>query len=384
MKKIILIYILIAIKLIAQDGIFKTKYANGNLKEEVAVVDGIYDGTSYWYYENGLLKSVINFNKGKVTGWVRHYYKSGLLHEEFYVNNGVKDGIAKTYFDNGSLHKVERYENGILVKFNEFTNDPNYIAPPEAYRAGLKNLPVLEEEAICSVEICASPIGGMYSIYENLVYPEEALMYGLEGQVTIEAFISDKGLVERTNILKDIGLGCGKAAEEAIKKTRFIPGKNGDDFVNSDLVLFVKFSMDPKLKEQMKESKIKFVSKKEEVKEIAKQTDVKPIVKEVEPEPLTIICSADVCPKPEIGLTELFNSIEITDRAKRNKITGFIEIEAVIDELGFVRDTKLIKGLGYGLDDSAEFAILTNKFTPAKKNNENVQSKVTFKIFIKL
>lgn len=370
----------------AQSGIFKSKYENGNIKEELAIVESIYDGTCYWYYENGLLQTSINYNKGKVHGWVRNYYKSGLLKEEFYVSNGVRDGLYKLYYDNGSLHKVERYENGALIKKQEFGNDPEYQAPPEAYRAGIRIPPKNEEEAICMVDVCPAPIGGMYTIYENLIYPEEAKMYGLEGKVIVTAFIDDKGNVESTELIKDIGLGCGKAAENAIKKTKFVPGKMGNDFVKSDLVLYVKFALDPKFKEQIKNATIKFITKKDQnkdsvaaiVQQIKKDGIVKPAqqTKKDSISTIQLSCDADICPQPEQGLSEFYNSIEIPERARRNKASGVIELHAVIDEFGFVRDTKLIKGIGYGCDDAVEFALLSIKFKPAQKAGKAVQSNI--------
>lgn len=61
------------------------------------------------------------------------------------------------------------------------------------------------------------------------VYPSVAQRFGVEGSITINALIDEKGNVIDTGILKGIqdDKGLGKAAETAVKKWKFQPAKKG-------------------------------------------------------------------------------------------------------------------------------------------------------------
>jgi len=78
-----------------------------------------------------------------------------------------------------------------------------------------------------SVDKMPEPIGGIAAIQENIKYPEIARRAGIEGKVYIQAYIDENGNVRKTNVLKGIGGGCDEAAMNAIKKVKFIPGRQG-------------------------------------------------------------------------------------------------------------------------------------------------------------
>ena len=70
------------------------------------------------------------------------------------------------------------------------------------------------------------PIGGYSSIQRNIVYPKVAQEGGIEGTVSIQAFVSKKGIVTDTVVLRGIP-GLNEAAMDAIRKTKFKPAKQG-------------------------------------------------------------------------------------------------------------------------------------------------------------
>ncbi len=90
-------------------------------------------------------------------------------------------------------------------------------------------------------EVMPQPVGGLKSIYDNLVYPQMAIKAGIQGQVTVLAFIDEAGNVVNTQLLKTIGGGCDEAAVEAIKKTKFNPGKQRERPVKVRMMIPVKF-----------------------------------------------------------------------------------------------------------------------------------------------
>ncbi len=76
-----------------------------------------------------------------------------------------------------------------------------------------------------AVEEMPEPIGGLYAIQSKIKYPEEAKRNGVEGKVFIQAFIDETGNVVEAKVIKGVGHGLDEAALEAVKQTKFTPGK---------------------------------------------------------------------------------------------------------------------------------------------------------------
>lgn len=76
-----------------------------------------------------------------------------------------------------------------------------------------------------TVEEMPEPIGGMYSIQSKIKYPEQAKREGVEGKVYVVAYVDETGTVNETKIIKGIGDDCDEAAMDAIRQTKFTPGK---------------------------------------------------------------------------------------------------------------------------------------------------------------
>ncbi|HSP87292.1 MAG TPA: TonB family protein [Ignavibacteriaceae bacterium] len=87
---------------------------------------------------------------------------------------------------------------------------------------------VEKEEAptyFVAVEEMPEPVGGIASIQQKIVYPEIAKRAGVEGKVYVLAFVNEEGNVTDAKIIKGIGAGCDEAALDAVRKTKFKPGK---------------------------------------------------------------------------------------------------------------------------------------------------------------
>lgn len=241
----LVIQFVFALSVFAQNGVVKTYYATGEVQSELSYANNIMEGTSVWYYQNGNVMTEKNYDNGILNGWVKEYYKSGLMKEEYEVKDGVRDGMDRAYFENGGLKHVYYYSNGLLTKQENFSFDPNYSAPAQNYLAGKRNQDVgtLQNSSPCDVEVCASPVGGIKAVEDNLVYPEDALKYGLEGTVTLKVAVDSEGKVTSAEVVKGIGLGCDEAAQAAVMKTKFHPGENGGKPVSSTLILNVDFKI---------------------------------------------------------------------------------------------------------------------------------------------
>ncbi|TSA28567.1 MAG: TonB family protein [Ignavibacteriales bacterium] len=248
LKPIKLLLILLTIYSIssAQNGIVKSYYPDGSVQSEISYVNDILDGSAIWYYPNGQLKSEKNFDKGVLNGWVKEYYETGLLKEEYFVKNGMKSGTNRVFYENGTLKTLSNYSSGIQTQLQLFDYDPNYhpvaadtskINPPQNKIKRSRN------NYQCNVGICPEPVGGMKSIQDNLVYPEHALRYGLEGTVSLITKISSEGKVVNIEIARGMGFGCSEAAQEAVKKTKFLPGENNGVPVESEVTLNIEFKI---------------------------------------------------------------------------------------------------------------------------------------------
>lgn len=92
-----------------------------------------------------------------------------------------------------------------------------------------------------------TPIGGQAAISRNTIYPEIAKEAGIEGQVVVQAFINENGVVEHCLILKGMpGTGLDESAMNAIKKTKFKPAKQRDRNVGVWISIPVTFKLNTK------------------------------------------------------------------------------------------------------------------------------------------
>jgi TonB family protein len=69
-------------------------------------------------------------------------------------------------------------------------------------------------------------------------------------------------------------------------------------------------------------------------------------------------------------------SPDYTAEAKRKKIEGTVTLAIVVNKKGDVVDAKVVKGIGYGLDENAIIAVKEWKYKPAEKDGEPVTVKM--------
>lgn len=110
-------------------------------------------------------------------------------------------------------------------EFIDFSSEINFdnmafvpVAPPAAEK---EEDP---EEVFVVVERMPELIGGLEGLQRNIVYPEIARLAGIEGRVTVQFIIDERGNVVNPVVVRGIGGGCDEAAIEAVKKARFTPG----------------------------------------------------------------------------------------------------------------------------------------------------------------
>jgi len=119
-------------------------------------------------------------------------------------------------------------------------------APPPPVEEEKKK--VIEEEPVyfVAVEEMPQPIGGIQAIHDLIVYPEIAKRAGIEGRVYILAYLNEEGEVVKTEVIKGIGGGCDEAAEFAVRKTKFSPGRQRGRAVKVKVMIPIIFRLSDK------------------------------------------------------------------------------------------------------------------------------------------
>ncbi|PID26561.1 MAG: hypothetical protein CR982_09845 [Candidatus Cloacimonadota bacterium] len=135
----------------------------------------------------------------------------------------------------------EEFDEDVEIEFedSDFSFDDPPPPPPEFIDE------VEEEVAIDFFAVQSKPemVGGMKSLYNNLVYPVMARRAGKNGSVTLKFICSKTGKPTNIKVLSERpkDLGFGKAAVDALKKCVFKPGLQRDKPVPVSMKLPVKF-----------------------------------------------------------------------------------------------------------------------------------------------
>ncbi len=82
-----------------------------------------------------------------------------------------------------------------------------------------------EPSFFVAVEEMPELIGGLAQLQSRIKYPDIAKRVGVEGKVLIQALVDEKGDVVSVKTLKGIGAGCDEEAMNAVKDSKFVPGK---------------------------------------------------------------------------------------------------------------------------------------------------------------
>lgn len=73
-----------------------------------------------------------------------------------------------------------------------------------------------------------------------------------------------------------------------------------------------------------------------------------------------------------------------TDAARKARINGSVIVAVAINEEGGVDDVKIVRPLGYGLDQNAMVAAQQDQFTPATKDGKPVAVQLNMEMTFKL
>ncbi len=100
-----------------------------------------------------------------------------------------------------------------------------------------------EPQYFVAVEEMPEPIGGIAAIQSKIVYPEIAKRAGIEGKVYVKAYVDEKGNVTKAEVVKGLGAGLDEAAVQAVKETKFKPGKQRGKPVKVQVMIPIVFKL---------------------------------------------------------------------------------------------------------------------------------------------
>ena len=90
--------------------------------------------------------------------------------------------------------------------------------------------------------------------------------------------------------------------------------------------------------------------------------------------------AVEVMPEPIGGIAAIQSHIYYPETARKSNIEGKVYVLAYLNEKGSVDKTKILKGLGYGLDEAASKTVLKAKFTPGMQDGDPVKVEVVIPI----
>lgn len=104
--------------------------------------------------------------------------------------------------------------------------------------------PILEgDEYLAFAESMPEPDGGQKAIVAKLKYPKIAQEAKLQGKVFVLVFVNASGGVDDVKVVKGLGGGCDEAVIDAVKSSKFAPGKNKGQPVKVKLAMAFEFKL---------------------------------------------------------------------------------------------------------------------------------------------
>ncbi len=86
-------------------------------------------------------------------------------------------------------------------------------------------------------------VGGLGAYYIHIVYPEQAIAAGIEGRLILTFVVEPDGRPSQIKVLKSLHPLCDSSAVQALRKTRFVPGRQNGEVVRVRMRLPVQFKL---------------------------------------------------------------------------------------------------------------------------------------------
>ena len=84
-------------------------------------------------------------------------------------------------------------------------------------------------------------IGGISGLMADLSYPKEARQAEIEGKVYLKFVVDKNGDVRNATVTQGIGGGCDEEALRVVRKSKFEPGRQDGQVVNTRMSMSIAF-----------------------------------------------------------------------------------------------------------------------------------------------
>jgi TonB family protein len=189
-----------------------------------------FDGPYYTFHDNGQMEDSMFYVNDELNGNCLSYFESGQLKVKGNFKEGEFHDSLLTFYPSGNKKRIDFYANGELIKGGIY-DEKGMILPYEKY----------------FVE-AAYPGGKqamMKFIMENVVYPEDAIVYEIEGKVYIQFIVDSLGNVKKPKVVRSISPILSEAALDVIDKMpNWTPGRIDGENYESYFQLPINFDLD--------------------------------------------------------------------------------------------------------------------------------------------
>jgi TonB family protein len=202
-----------------------------------------------------------------------------------------------------------------------------------------------ESQIIEVAEVQPELMGGMAALAEDVVYPEDARVAGVEGTVVVQFVVIERGEVVAPVAVRSPSEVLSEAALAAVHQQTFTPG------LVDGLPVKVRFAVPITFRLAASEPDDSRLA----ARPLASRT--RPIEAD----------SAEVPPAMIGGLAALSAAIEYSVRARPFDIQGEVIVQFVVDEVGSVIDPVVVRSPHDLLSEAALAAIRRLHFTPGQR-----------------
>jgi len=241
----------------------KNFHPNGTVSEVFILKNKVRDGIGKIYDPKGNLISEIPYISGRVEGVVKNYYSDGSVKETFQIVDGRRTGVYEKYDSLGQILLTQNFYNGAIKKSEPVVTDMDNDDDIHSTKYDLASVKLTKEEVAflkkykpliptgdpAIYDLYDEParfLRGEEEFYSRLFYPSRALEDELEGTVVVRALINTEGKVEKTDVIKSLGLGCDESAAITVRYTDFLPAKLNGREINAFTDITVNFKLPSK------------------------------------------------------------------------------------------------------------------------------------------